>query len=65
MLIFWADRWLHYASLPWAALYGIGVSKMHGKQLALFIAISIGYVALYASIYFLTSVSRLWWQPGD
>jgi hypothetical protein len=65
MLVFWADRWLHYSAIPWACLYGIGISRLHGWKLAIIIAVSIGYVALYFSIYFLTSANHLWWQPGD
>ena len=65
MLIFWADRWLHYAALPWAMLYGIGIAKLHGWKLYLMLAVSIGYVVLYVSIYLITSQFHLWWQPGN
>ena len=63
MLIFWADRWLHYSSIPWAILFGTFVSRLHGFKLYIMLAISISYVALYVSIYFLTSLNGLWWQP--
>jgi len=63
MFVFWADRWLHYSALTWAALFGIGISRLHGWKLYIMIAISIGYVALYVSVYWLTSTNSLWWQP--
>ena len=65
MLIFWADRWLQYSAIPWAILFGCGISKLHGWKLYVMLTISIIWTTLYISIYILTSTSHLWWQPGD
>ena len=47
MLIFWADRWLHYAALPLAALYGIGISRWHGTKMYIALAVTSIIMALY------------------
>jgi hypothetical protein len=63
MLIFWADRWLQYSVIPWSVLYGCGISRLHGWKLYVMIAVSIGYLAFYLSVYLFNSVYKLWWQP--
>jgi hypothetical protein len=65
MLLFWADRWLQYSVIPLACLFGIGVSRWHGKKLYIVLAVSVIILALYISVYYLTSLHGLWWQPGD
>lgn len=65
MFFFWADRWLQYSVIPWAALFGIGVSRLHGWKLYTMLIIAAVWTALYVSIYLLTSQYHLWWQPGN
>jgi hypothetical protein len=65
MFLVWADRWLHYSAIPWAILFGIGVSRLHGKKLYIAIAATTLIAALYVAIYLETSIFHLWWQPGD
>jgi hypothetical protein len=47
MVIFWADRWLHYATIPLAALYGIGISRWHGTKLYLALTFSAAITIIY------------------
>jgi hypothetical protein len=65
MLIFWADRWLQYNAIPWAALFGIGISRWHGWKLYIAIGILTVVLAIYVSTFILYSINHLWWQPGD
>ena len=65
MILVWADRWLQYSVIPWAVLFGVGVSRLHGKLLYLFLGVTTITLALYVSIFLETSIFHLWWQPGN
>jgi hypothetical protein len=65
MVFLWADRWLHYSVIPWAILFGVGISRWHGKKLYGILAFTTVVLAFYLSIFLLTSFAHLWWQPGN
>lgn len=65
MFPMWADRWMHYASIPLACLAGIGIARMTGKkQLALGILVISAFMIYYA-MWIMMSANGVWWQPGD
>ena len=68
MLPFWADRFLHYASLPLAVLCGVGITRLKDPRLRMVCAlvlmdVFIVYVASYFGFSF--GVLGKWWNPGD
>ena len=67
MLPLWADRWLHYASLPLAILGGVGITGLNEKWKPRFAKLLIVIFIIYVIDYFLFSfgVAGHWWNPGD
>jgi hypothetical protein len=68
MLPLWADRWLHYASLPLAILTGLGITGLQSQNKKMVLVLSIFtilivYVASYFS--FSLGIGGRFWQPGD
>lgn len=65
MLPMWADRWMHYVSIPLAILAGLGLSRMQGKkQLVVGFAV-ISVFMIYYAMWIMMSANGVWWQPGD
>lgn len=64
MLVFWADRWLQYSTIPLAILFGIGISRLHNWKLYAMIAVSVAWTIFYVAVYLETSFFGMWWQPS-
>jgi hypothetical protein len=69
MIPFWADRWLHYASLPLAMVLGLGITELKSQRLKMILVLTILTILIvYVSSYFAFSFhigGNRWWQPGD
>ena len=67
MLPLWADRWLHYESLPLAILGGLGVTQLKGRWRLFFVVALLDVFIVYVASYFGFSLGVLghWWNPGD
>lgn len=77
MLPLWADRWLHYISLPLAVLGGLGIDGLRGSLYSTrlegnwklgFVLCLLCIFSVYVASYFSFSLGLegyRWWQPGD
>jgi len=69
MLPLWADRWLHYVSLPLAIFAGVGIAGLKKPEHRFYFAMALLAVFIvYVASYFSFSIGiegHRFWQPGD
>jgi hypothetical protein len=65
MLPLWADRWLHYSSIPLAMLAGMGIARLSGKKRVVAVLVVVSLYMIYYMTFIHLSAMGNWWQPGD
>jgi hypothetical protein len=67
MLPFWADRYLHYVSLPLAIYAGLGIVGLKGRWKLIAVLVLLDIFIVYVASFFSFSfgIGGRWWQPGD
>ena len=66
MLPFWADRWLHYVSLPLSIFAGVGIAGLKGRWKLVVVLALLDIFVVYMISYFAFSFGwgGQWAQPG-